>query len=189
MRQSEWEQREGHDNTVALYCCLHHPDYVNKNQSETNDDSLGTEKINSAQDKADASLAQHGAGSNNKDGGTETYTLPSADPKVDAMKRSVVDEKGDDHAENNCKNGDNIIGAGTGGEVDKGGNGVNENAKAQNYQGNGDGGNTHQKNEDTEKTGSVDGNNRNGDKNDGGGEEVGAEDVKKGKIQDLLLPI
>ena len=55
--QSEWEQREGHDNTVALYCCLHHPNYINKNQSETNDDSLGTERIDFAQDKTDASLA------------------------------------------------------------------------------------------------------------------------------------
>jgi hypothetical protein len=34
--QSEWKQREGHDDTVALYCCLHHPNYINKNQSEAN---------------------------------------------------------------------------------------------------------------------------------------------------------
>ncbi len=25
--QSEWEQREGYEDTVARYCCLHHPDY------------------------------------------------------------------------------------------------------------------------------------------------------------------
>ncbi len=101
--QSEWEQREGHDNTVTLYCCLYHPNYINKNQSETNDDSLGTERIDSAQDEADASLAQHDTGSNNKDGGTGTYTAPSADPKADAIKSSVVGEKGDDHAEKNVK--------------------------------------------------------------------------------------
>jgi hypothetical protein len=97
--QSEWEQREGHDNTVAMYCCLHHPNYININQSETTDDSLGTERIDSAPDKADASVAQHGAGSNNEDGGTGTHTMPNADPKVDAMESSVVGKKGDDHAE------------------------------------------------------------------------------------------
>ncbi len=64
--QSEWEQREGCDKTVTWYCCLHHPNYIKKNQSETNDDSKGTERIDSAQEEADASLAQHGAGSNNK---------------------------------------------------------------------------------------------------------------------------
>ncbi len=66
-----------------------------------NDDSLGTERIDSAQDKADASFAQYGAGSNNKDGGTGTSTMPSADPKADAMESSVVGEKGYDHAEIN----------------------------------------------------------------------------------------
>ncbi len=101
--QSEWEQREGHDNTAGLYCCLHHPNYINKNQSETNNGSLRTERIDSARDEADASHAQHGAGSNNKDGGSGTYTTPSADPKVDAMKSSVVGEKGDNQAEKNVK--------------------------------------------------------------------------------------
>ncbi len=118
--QSEWEKREGHDNTVAQYCCLHHPNYINKNQAETNDDSQGTERIDSAQDEADASVAQHGAGSNNEDGGTGTHTTPSADPDVDAMERSVVGEKGDDHAEISIENKDNINGAGKGGVVDKG---------------------------------------------------------------------
>jgi hypothetical protein len=65
----------------------------------TNDDSLGTERMDSAWDEADASFAQHGTGSNNKDGGTGTCTTPSADPEVDAMESSVVGEKGDDHAE------------------------------------------------------------------------------------------
>jgi hypothetical protein len=46
--QSEWEQREGHVNTVAIYYCLHHPNYINKTQSETNDGSQGTERIDSA---------------------------------------------------------------------------------------------------------------------------------------------
>jgi hypothetical protein len=41
-----------------------------------------------------ASLAQYGAGSNNKDGGTGTYTTPSADPKADAMKSSVAVKRG-----------------------------------------------------------------------------------------------
>jgi hypothetical protein len=53
-----------------MYCCLHYQNYINKNQSGTNDDSLGTEKIDSAPDKTDASVAQHGAGSNNEDGGS-----------------------------------------------------------------------------------------------------------------------
>jgi hypothetical protein len=48
MCQSEWVQWEGHDNTVTTYCCLHHPNYINKNQSETNNDSQGTERIDSA---------------------------------------------------------------------------------------------------------------------------------------------
>jgi hypothetical protein len=88
--QSEWEQREGHVNTVAMYGCLHQPNYINKNKSETNDGSQGTERIDSAQDKADAIVAQHGAGSINKDGGTGTHTMPSADQEVDAMESSVV---------------------------------------------------------------------------------------------------
>jgi hypothetical protein len=61
-----------------------------KNILSTNDDSLGTERIDSAQNKADVSLAQYGAASNNKDGGTGSCTTPSADPKVDAMESSVV---------------------------------------------------------------------------------------------------
>jgi hypothetical protein len=52
-------------------------------------------------------------------------------------------------------------------------------ANPQNYQGDGDGGNKHQKYKDTEKNVSADGNNGNGDENDGGGEEVGTEDGKK----------
>ncbi len=74
-----------------------------KNLLSTNDDSLGTERIDSAQDKADASFAQYGTGSNHKDGGTGTCTMPSEDLKVDAMESSVVGEKGDDHAEKNMK--------------------------------------------------------------------------------------
>ncbi len=50
--QSEWEQREGHINTVAMYCCLHHPNNINKTQSETNAGSQGTERIDSAGDKS-----------------------------------------------------------------------------------------------------------------------------------------
>ncbi len=115
--------------------------------------------------------------------------MPSADPKLDAIESSFVGEKGGILAEEICENKDNINGAGKGGVFDKGGNGVNEDANPQNYQGNGDGGSKHQKDEDTEKNVSADGNNRNGDENDGGGEEVGAEDGKKEKIQDLLLPI
>jgi hypothetical protein len=147
--QSEWEQREGHDNTVAQYCCLYHSNYINKNQAETNDESQGSERIDSAQEEADASLTQHGVGSNNEDTGTGTNTKPSADPEADAMESSVVGEKGDDHAEKNCEDKDNINGAGRGGVVDKGGNEVNEDANPQNYQGNGDGGNKHQKDEVT----------------------------------------
>jgi hypothetical protein len=64
-----------------------------------------------------------------------------------------------------------------------------ENAKPQNYQGDGDGGNKYQKDEDTERNDSADGNKGNGDENDGGGKEVLAEDGKKEKIKDLLLPI
>jgi hypothetical protein len=52
--------------------------------------------------------------------------MPSADPEVDAIESSVVGEKGDDHAEKNCENKNNINGAGKGGEVDEGGNEVNE---------------------------------------------------------------
>ncbi len=89
----------------------------------------------------------------------------------------------------NCENEDNVNGAGKGGVVDAGGNGVNEDANPQNYQGNGDRGNKHQKDEDTEKNVHADGNNGNVDENGGGGEEIGAEDGKKEKIQDLLLPI
>jgi hypothetical protein len=55
---------------------------------------------------------------------------------------------------------------------------VNKNANQQNFQGNFEGGSQHQKDGDTEKTGSADGNNRNNDENDGGDEEVGAEDSK-----------
>ena len=50
-----------------------------------------------------------------------------------------------------CENEDNINGAGKGGVVDEGGNGVSEDANPQNYQGNGDGGSKHQKVEDTVK--------------------------------------
>jgi hypothetical protein len=179
--QFEWEQREGHVNTAAIYCCLHHPNYINKNKSETNDDSLVTERIDSAPDKADTSVTQHGAGSNNKDGDTGTHTMPSADHEVDAMESSVVGEKGDDLAGKKCENKDNINGAGKGGVVDEGRYGVNENANPYNYQSNGDGGNKHQKGEVTEKNVFTDRNNRIGDGKDGGGEDVGAEDGKKEK--------
>jgi hypothetical protein len=97
-----------------------------KNHLSTNDDSLGTEGIDSESDKANANLAQYGAGSNNEDSGTGTCTKPSADLKVDAIESSVVGEKGDDHAEINCENEDNINGAGKIGVVDEGGNGVND---------------------------------------------------------------
>ncbi len=58
---------------------------------------------------------------------------------------------------------------------------MNGNTNPQNYQCNVEGGNKHQKDEDTKKNVSVDGNNQNCDENDGGGEEVGAEDGKKEK--------
>jgi hypothetical protein len=61
------------------------PQYWLKIQSETNDGGQGTERIDSAQDKSDASVAQLGAGSNNEDGGTGTHTMPSADPEGYAM--------------------------------------------------------------------------------------------------------
>jgi hypothetical protein len=51
-----------------------------------------------------------------------------------------------------------------------------ENANPQNYQGNGDGGNKYQKDEGTERNGSADGNNKNGDENNGAGVEVGVEE-------------
>jgi hypothetical protein len=31
LRQAAWEQREGHPDTVARYCCLHHPQYKYQN--------------------------------------------------------------------------------------------------------------------------------------------------------------
>jgi hypothetical protein len=96
-----------------------------RNHLSINDDSLGTERIVSAPDKADANLAQYGAGSNNKDGGTGTCAMPSADSEADAMESSVLGEKGDDHAEK-FENKDNINWAGKGGVVDKGGNVVND---------------------------------------------------------------
>jgi hypothetical protein len=70
-----------------------------KNLLPVNDDSLETERMDSAQDKADASPAQYGAGSNKEDGGTGTCTTPCADPEADAMDSSFVHEKGDDHAD------------------------------------------------------------------------------------------
>jgi hypothetical protein len=97
-----------------------------KNLLSTNDDSLGTERIDSAQDEADANFAQYGAGSDNKDGGTGTCTTPSADPEADAMESSVVSEKGDDCAEINYESKHNINGGGKGGVVDESGNGVND---------------------------------------------------------------
>jgi hypothetical protein len=77
--------------------------------------------------------------------------MPSADHKLDAIESSVVGEKGGDLAENNCECKKNLNGAGGGGVVDEGGNWVNEDANPQNYQGNGDGGSKHQKDEDTKK--------------------------------------
>ncbi len=50
--------------------------------------------------------------------------------------------------------------------MDEGGCGVNENANPQKYQGNGDGGSNHQKDGDTRKKYSTDGNNRNADEDD-----------------------
>ncbi len=64
-----------------------------------NVDSLGTDRIDSAQNKAHASFPQYGTSSNNKDGGTGTCTTPSADHEADAMESSVIGEKGVDHAE------------------------------------------------------------------------------------------
>jgi hypothetical protein len=52
--------------------------------------------------------------------------MPSADLEVDAMESSVVGEKGDDLAEKNYENKDNINGGGKGGAVDKGENVVND---------------------------------------------------------------
>jgi hypothetical protein len=98
------------------------------------------------------------------------------------MESSAVGEEGDDHAKTNCENEDNINRAGKGGVVDEVGNGGNENANPQNYQGDGDGGSKHQKDEDTEKNVFANGNNGNGDENDGSGEEVGAEDGEREKI-------
>jgi hypothetical protein len=42
------------------------------------------------------------------------------------MESSVVGEKGGDNAEENCENEDNINGTGKIGDVDDGGNGVND---------------------------------------------------------------
>jgi hypothetical protein len=50
------------------------------------------------------------------------------------------------------------------------------NANPQNYQGKGDGGNKHQKDEGTERNDSAGGKNGNSDENDGDGEEVGVEE-------------
>jgi hypothetical protein len=64
--------------------------YLLKNHLSTNDDSLGTEGIDSESDKANANLLQYGAGSNNKDGGTRTCTKPSSDPKLDMQWKVVL---------------------------------------------------------------------------------------------------
>ncbi len=55
-------------------------------------------------------------------------------------------------------------------------------ANPQNYQGNGDRENKYQKDEGAERNDSADGNNRNGDEDYGGGEEVGVEEGEKEKI-------
>jgi hypothetical protein len=125
-KQCTYKGRDGTNDD----CC--HPlqpdlwDYLLKNHLSTNDDSLGTEGIDSESDKADANLAQYGAGPNNKDGSTGTCTKPSADPDADAIESSVVGEKRGDHAEKNCEIKDSINGAGKGGQVDEGGNVVND---------------------------------------------------------------
>jgi hypothetical protein len=38
--QSAWERREGYDNTVARYCCLHHLDYKNRGAPPKEDASV-----------------------------------------------------------------------------------------------------------------------------------------------------
>jgi hypothetical protein len=62
-------------------------EYLLKNHLSIYDDSLGTEGLDSESDKADANLAQYGAGSNNKDGGTGTCTKPSAE---DALTKNKI---------------------------------------------------------------------------------------------------
>jgi hypothetical protein len=102
-KQSAYKGRGGKNDDL---CHPLQPDsweYLLKNYLSTNDDSLGTEGIDSESDKAHANLAQYGTGSNNKDGGTGTCTKPSIDPKLYAMESSAVGEKGDDHAEKNVK--------------------------------------------------------------------------------------
>ncbi len=79
-KQSAYKGRGGTNDGHCHPLQLDLWEYLLKIHFSTNDDSLGTEGIGSESDKANANLAQYGAGSNNKDVGTETCTKPSADP-------------------------------------------------------------------------------------------------------------
>jgi hypothetical protein len=51
--QSAWEQREGHPDTVARYCCLHHPQYKYKNVIDRSGVSKRSLSSNSGREMSD----------------------------------------------------------------------------------------------------------------------------------------
>ncbi len=60
--QSAWEQREGHPDTVARYCCLHHPQYKYQHVIDMSGVSKKSSSSNSGQELSvdtDATIAEH----------------------------------------------------------------------------------------------------------------------------------
>jgi hypothetical protein len=60
--QAAWEQREGHPDTVARYCCLHRPQYKYQNVIDRSGVSKKSLSSNSGQELAvdiDATIAKH----------------------------------------------------------------------------------------------------------------------------------
>jgi hypothetical protein len=59
--QVAWEQREGHPDTVACYCCLHHPHYKYQNvidRSGTSEKSLSSNSGHKMSVDTNATIAE-----------------------------------------------------------------------------------------------------------------------------------
>ncbi len=60
--QAAWEQREGHPDTVACYCCLHHPQYKYQHVIDRSCVSKKSSSSNSSQELSvdtNATIAKH----------------------------------------------------------------------------------------------------------------------------------
>ena len=89
--QSAWERREGYDDTVARYCCRHHPDYKYRSAPPKEDMSVASAQDGNVESQLTEADDDDGDGGEKDDHDDAASSLCGLDASVDIPSFDITD--------------------------------------------------------------------------------------------------